>query len=259
MDERTLKRLLRATDRPPDQPGWGCPTETQLEAYFDERVFAAERAGIEAHLSDCDRCLEQIAFLARLPVSEPQDAVAPDLLAKAKGLVSSRQRPWLAPALRWGAVAAAACLVLAVGLNWRAPSHTDVPRAVRPAIPEAPPPPSAVAVPLAPPVLPPATVRKSPESTSQVVIVSPQEKATLSAHALEFTWRAVPSALYYEVRVTTEDGTVVWQAKADATSVRLPADRPLRPGAGYFVSVRAYLAGGGSVLSAWVSFQVGAS
>lgn len=267
MDERTLIRLLRAKALPPDRPGWGCLTETELAAYADQRISPEERERLESHLSDCDTCLEQIVFVARLPESAPGQAVAPDLLSRAQRFVSSRQRRWLTPVLGWGSVAAAACLVLAIGLHWRqpiAPSRPDVPRATGPEIPEAPSPQPAVALPPAsvtpaPPVLPPATMRKSPTTITPIVLVSPQENATLPARGLDFTWRAVPGALYYEVHVVTEDGTVVWQARASATSTRLSGDHPLRTGARYFVWVRAYLASGGTIRSAAVSFRVGES
>ena len=267
MDERKLRRLLRATHPPSDRAGRRCLNETELAAYADDRVSADERARIESHLSDCDTCLGHVAFLARLPMSMPGQVVPPDLLSRARGLGTSRQRPWLTPVLRWSSVAAAASLVLAVGLRFHQPvttPRTDTPRAAAQPVPEAPPEQPAAALPPAtvtpaPRVPPRATVRKSPVPTIEVVVVSPQENATLAASGLDVTWRPVPDALYYDVHVVTEDGTVVWQSKASETSTRLSGNEPLRAGAKYFLWVRAFLASGGMVRSTAVSFRVGGS
>jgi hypothetical protein len=88
-------------------------------------------------------------------------------------------------------------------------------------------------------------------------VLSPAENAMLPRDELRFQWRAVPGAAYYEAQVMTEDGNVAWSARTDATSVRLPGDgASLKAGEKYFVWIRAYLAGGGTVKSAAVSFHI---
>jgi hypothetical protein len=259
MNERRLKRLLRANHPVAEGARWGCPSEIELAAYADQRLPASKRAHVEAHLAACDACLAQVAFLARMP--EPA-AVPPDLLSRASALPVAGWRPRLA--LRWGTAAAAACLVLAVGLRLALPTAPpEVPRHTEPSAtttPSSPPPhvASSPAVAPEPPRAPAAAVRKSGTTPSVVVLLSPRENGSVSPLRHDFLWQAVPGALYYELQILTEDGTVVWQASSDGTAVRLPGGHPLRAGEKYFAWVRAHLATGGTLRSAAVSFHVGA-
>lgn len=265
MDEGTLKRLLGAGQPTSGRPGWRCLKEDELAAYAEQHVSAEERARIESHLAGCDACLEQVVFLARLPEVAPAPAVASASLARAEGLVAAAQRPRLAPVLRWGSLAAAACLILIAGLQWRQSNLLPVPEApgaTAPTVPEPPTvPPVAPAADTSPaPGRTRATVRRSPAAPAPVGLISPHENETLPVRDAVFTWHAEPGALYYELQVVTEDGTVAWQAQADAaaTRARLPIDHLLRAGSKYFVWVRAHLANGGSLRSTAVSFTVGA-
>jgi len=266
MDEGTLKRLLRAGEPTRDRSGWRCPSDTELASYVEQRVSADERARIESHLADCDACLDQVACLARLPDMAPVPAVSPALLSRAERLGATARRGWPAPVLRWGSLAAAACLIVAVGLHLRqasGPVVRDAPGDAAPAVPQGPSPQPSVALPApaarSPAAPPPAAVRRSSAARTAVSLISPRENATLPAQNAVFVWQAVSGALYYELQVVTGDGTVVWQVQADpdATRVRLPSDHPLQTGAKYFVWVRAHLASGGTVRSAAVSFNVG--
>jgi hypothetical protein len=88
-------------------------------------------------------------------------------------------------------------------------------------------------------------------------LLFPAENATLSPHDLKLEWSAIPGAAYYEAQVMTEEGNVAWAARTGTTSVRLPGDdASLQAGKKYFVWVRAYLSGGGTVKSAAVSFHI---
>jgi anti-sigma factor RsiW len=42
-----------------------CPSEQTIAAYADQQLIASERYAFERHLSNCDRCLQQVGFLAR--------------------------------------------------------------------------------------------------------------------------------------------------------------------------------------------------
>jgi hypothetical protein len=88
-------------------------------------------------------------------------------------------------------------------------------------------------------------------------LLFPAENATLSPHDLKLQWNAIPGAAYYEAQVMTDEGNVAWSARTGTTSVRLPGDgTSLQAGKKYFVWIRAYLAGGGTVKSAAVSFHI---
>jgi hypothetical protein len=98
-------------------------------------------------------------------------------------------------------------------------------------------------------------VRNSAAAPGAVVLLAPEENSALSRAAADIRWREVPGALYYQVFVLSEDGDVVWQRQEAGTSLRLPDDHPLRAGTNYFVRVRGYLSGGGTVSSTAVSFH----
>jgi hypothetical protein len=266
MDDKGLSRLLHVQDDGADRPGWRCPDAARLAAYVEHRAEAKDEARIESHLAGCSACLEQVAFLLRRPGGE-ESTVPTVLLSRARDLVVTQSSPWRAPVWRWGTVAAAAaCLVLAVGLQMRqagapplpgapkgvqAPAAVPIPAARQPDVPavvSAPPPPVAP---------PPAADRRSAAALSPLVMTSPAENQVLSPRDPEFRWLAVPGSIYYELSLVTENGDVVWQGRVEGTLARLPASVTLQPGAGYFVWVRAYLAGGVTLKSAAVPFRVG--
>lgn len=261
MDEKGLKRLLRIPDSAMDRPGVGCPDEGHLAAYVEHRLSANDEARIESHLADCDACLGQVAFLVRQP-EQAGSPVAPPLLSRARDLVAARPSAWRTPVLRWGAVAATAALCVVVVLNLRvsAPEGPLSPRPPAPSVPApAAVPPTAApqkAVPTSPA---PPVVRKRNSATRplRLELLAPAENATLSSGHMEFAWQAVPDANYYEVFVVTEDGNVAWQGKVEGTRARPPEGVPPEAGKKYFVWIRAYLSGGGTLKSAAVAFYVG--
>ena len=269
MDEKELRRLLRAQELTKDERGWRCPGEAEIAAYVEHRASATDEARIESHLADCDACLGQVAFLVRHPAS-PGSSVAPQVLSRARDLVPDKQVVWRAPVLRWGAVTATAVLVAFVlGRQVRAPGMLPPPPAPTSSLPApaATLPAPATAAPAPPATAPPATtpqpapppqsaVRKSVSKPLQLALLFPSESATLSPGQLEFRWQALPATAYYEVHIVTEDGTVVWQGKVEGTRARPPGGISLETGKKYFVWIRAYLSGGGTVKSAAVSFHV---
>jgi len=103
-------------------PGAVCPDETALAAYVDGNAGAEERAAIEQHLCDCDRC-RTVVTETRLVVDQPEELLPPGLARGAKLLV--KDSATAAPARATGrvlrfpvravanwAAAAAACLAV---------------------------------------------------------------------------------------------------------------------------------------------------
>ncbi|MGE5358127.1 MAG: zf-HC2 domain-containing protein [Bacteroidales bacterium] len=267
MDEKDLKRLLHVRERTGGRAGWRCPDAARLAAYVEHNLSARAQARIESHVSDCAACLDQVAFLAR-HAAAGSAAVSPQLLSRAQDVVPSRAWPMLVP--RWAAVAVTtACLLLVVSIGLRQPGAPPLPGAATPTRSPAVSPDAPAALPVTPtapavarnqPVpAPPATVRKSVPQPLALHLLSPAENSTLSPREPEFRWQPVPGAIYYEIQVLAEEGDVVWQAKLEGTSTRLPNVHPLRSGTKYFVWIRAHLSGGGSVKSAAVAFRVGGS
>jgi hypothetical protein len=264
MDEKELTRMLRAREPARDRAGWRCPDEARLAAYVEHRLPAPDQARIEAHMADCAACLGQVAFLVRQPAGAVS-AVAPQVLSRARDLVPPMRSFWAVPLIRWGTVtAAAACVVLAVGLfRLQAPQAPPVETrapAVPAAVVPAPSLPLEVPAPAAarqPAPRPATAVRNSAGTALAFHQLFPAENATLSPLDLKLQWNAVPGAAYYEAQVMTDEGNVAWSARTGTTSVRLPGDgASLQAGKKYFVWIRAYLAGGGTVRSTAVSFHI---
>lgn len=288
LDDRHLRRLLQPRAAADGQPGWRCPDAARLSAFVDQRLPERERHRVEDHLAGCSACLDQVAFLVRRPESVAGAAPA-GLLARARDLVTSRRGSRFPTAVRWASVAAAACLVLLVFRELGqidAPSRAVRPRPVVPASIEAPA--RGAPVPAAPTFAPtvaastpaastpatvaPATAAGSPVRAAQpvrstalrnttpapaaIALLSPREDATVPP-LTPFRWQAAPGALYYEIQVLTDEGSVVWQDRTESTSARMPDDRPLQAGARYYVKIRACLSDGGQVGSEAVAFIVG--
>ncbi len=270
MDEKTLKRLLRAEGTEAERPGRRCPDEALLSAYADHRIPDDKRATLEAHLADCEACLGQVAFLARRP-AEDAAPVMPGAMARARDFVAPAPKRWRQLVLRWGATAACMASVVLVVIAVLRPGATPQAPTAKPGLPAASASPAQAAPePVAAPsvaapqvarrpsqaVPSPPTVRNSAPSANALSVVAPPENATLSRKDLEFRWQGVQGSLYYEISLMTDEGTVVWQGRADGTSARLPDGQRLEAGARYFVRVRAHLAGGETIKSAAVSFHL---
>jgi len=266
MDDKQLRRIFHA-GMTTEKPGRWCPDEVRLAAYFEHRLSPEEEAQIEAHLADCGACLAQLEFLVRQPCATGSP-VPPQVASRARDLVAGRVKGRRAPVLRWGAVAAAAaCFILVLSYELREPGVIPGPQAPRPPAsspatsPRAPastsPAPAVIAPSAMIPQPPPrSAVRNSTVKPLQLEILFPSENSTIVPEQLEFRWRGTPAA-YYEISLVTEDGSVLWQGKEAGTQARCPDGITLEAGRKYFVWVRAYLTGGGTVKSAAISFHAG--
>ena len=210
---------------------WRCPDEMRLAAFVERRLDGPERARVEAHIAGCDYCLGQVGTLERLQDAAPPDDVSPRMLAAARELAAGSS-PAVKPAWYWGAAAAAtACIVLGVTF------------AVRP--------------PQAGPVSPPQTVRSTADhATPTPDLLFPREAAIVPRAALEFRWDRVERTLFYEIRVVTADGDLIWETRADQAEARMPPTVRLTNGERYYVSVSAWLPEGKTVKAPVVGFQV---
>jgi len=253
MDEKELLKLLRRPEAAPGKRGWHCPDESRLAAHVEHRLSPQEEEYIQSHLADCSYCLDQVDFLLRRPTGEASEVPA-QILLRARNLVAPKPKSWCVPAMRWGTIAAAACLVLVVALQLSPPSVPSLSPA--PALH----PPAQIAQPATPKPEPsvagPQAMRNSKGKPVQLKLLSPANDSSVSAEQLEFRWRAIPGSAYYEINVVTAEGNVVWQGKVEGTQARLPAGTALEAGQQYFVWLRAYLSGGESVKAEAISFRI---
>jgi hypothetical protein len=216
--------------------GWRCPDEIQIAAFADGNLSADEREKLSKHIADCEYCLGQVAALAKLAEAAPVD-VSGDLIARAvklvpRGTPAGRSHGW-----RWAAAAtAAAGLVFAIMPLLQKPVVTQPVAAKAEA----------------------RAVRQAPSVASRPEIEFPSEGQAVGAQDLEFRWRGMDGALFYEVSVVTFEGDVVWHGQADNTHARLPATVVLAPGHRYYVSVSALLSQGKTVKSSTIGFNLAA-
>lgn len=108
--------------------------------------------------------------------------------------------------------------------------------------------------------LPPvATVRQSRNTDPDAFrpqILAPREGAAIDVAKTLFRWTEIQGSLYYDIRIVTGEGDMVWQDRVDGTEWTLPGHFQLEPGAQYYVRVDAYLAEAKSVNSRHLLFTV---
>ena len=257
--ERNLRCLFKTQSKIRDRRRWGCLDESEIAVYCDHRMDSRKKERVEAHLAECAFCLSQVAFMARMDRTPVPESVPDELLSRARKLVPSRTRSAFGWPWRWEAVAATvAGLVVVVVLSLRNPVR-EVPTVQPPAAttPTTQAPAQAAAeVPSQP--APAPSVRRATPQIAAPTLVFPRPNATLSRGPIEFRWEGVSNALYYEVRLVTDDGDLVWESRTEGNSASLPADVRLAAGQKYFVWVQALLADGKTTKSTAVAFTIAA-
>ena len=94
-----------------------CPTLETWYAYVDGSLEASERAPLGDHLRQCDRCFTLVASIKRaVEASKPEEEIdrTPEPLRKQAERIGAASKP---SPYRWFAYAAAAVLVLGLGLQ----------------------------------------------------------------------------------------------------------------------------------------------
>lgn len=237
-----------------------CPEDDVLAAYMERRLQPQKQPQVEAHVADCPYCLEQVAFLLKA-----QDAELPQVPAALLARVAKpASRPWLADiSWRWApaAVALAGVVVVASVMLRQEPAApsagSERPPARQQAATSTPVQPAPA--PVAPGASPAASSPRETRSQAQVAdglqLLEPRVGATVTAEGFDLRWTAAPRALFYEVRITTANGQMVWSGKSEREQLRVPAAAGLQPGV-HFAWVRAHLPEGRLVRAQAVSFRV---
>ena len=269
MDEKDLKQFLRKRRSKPLRRGWRCPDEVQVAAYADHKLDEASRQSLEAHLADCDYCLEQVSFLAQSADWTDFEALPPQVLSLTRNLVPQRSARMTMWGWRW-ATPVAACLLLLValvGIFLRTRQRENVPGGPLVAQQHQP---EIVTVPATNSTLPAPTHSvpkpKSAEPLAPTLrsgarelmptLISPRNGATVQRSKLQFRWESLADAEFYEIRVVTAEGDPVFETKTEDSHLELGRDVQLKTRAKYFVSVRAHLRQGKTVKSSIVSFRI---
>jgi hypothetical protein len=237
-----------------------CPEEDVLAAYMERRLQLPKQQQVEAHVSACPYCLEQVGFLLNV-----QDAELPQVPAALLARVAKPpSRPWLADiSWRWApaTVALAGVLVVASVVMRQDPAAPSVGSERPPIRQQTSAPAPAVPTPVpegsgaSQAASPPRETRSQAQVADGLQLLEPRAGAIVTAESFKLRWTAVPRALFYEVRITTANGQMVWSGKVEREQVRVPADAGLRPGA-HFAWVRAHLPEGRLIRAQAVSFTV---
>jgi hypothetical protein len=236
MSPEQIAVALRSLEYPDSGVGAvDCPDEMHLGAYAEGKLPPEQRLPLENHLADCSRCLQVIGLLCRELDADPRDPVAPDLLARAEQR-HPLNRP---PPVRWYSrpfMAAAASAVLAVPVLLLLAGRGNPPTPGNTATPE-------------------STRRASPVSAVPKLL-SPVAGAVVDRDSLSIRWTAVPGSRFYDVRIVSDEGSLVAEQRVFGTEWRVPPATDLRPHSQYFVNVDAYPSENIRLESGHVPFQV---
>ena len=221
------------------EPSPVCPDEHQIAAAVDGNLNWADRDAFDRHVADCDFCVAKIGTLNGLRAADVPESIPDVTLASARHLAKRAGIRRHAP--RW---AVAAVVVLAIGLIY----NQDIPDVDNPD--------TSVSL------LPPAPTLQTGFRQSRNInpnslrpkILTPIEGAFIDAGNTLFRWTEIPDSLYYDIRIVTWEGEMVWQERVNDTEWSLPDKFKLEPGWEYYVRVDAYLAEAKSISSRHVFF-----
>ena len=237
MNHEQITERIRNLRTQPAASGPACPDEHQVAAAIDGELNWDDRDAFDQHVANCDYCITRIGSLNGLRAVEVVEEVPDITLARARRLAKRTGTIQHAP--RW---AAAAVVVLAMVFTFGKYSNDNI-------APESP-------ASLLPPV---ATVPQSRNIDPDALrprILAPHEGAVIDAGKTLFRWTEIPGSLYYDIRIITGEGDMVWQDRINDTEWALPGHFELEPGAQYYVRVDAYLAEAKSVSSRHLLFTV---
>ena len=241
MDDHSNTRLLTLQSAGPAERTAFCPEDQLIAEYYDGVLSAAERDSLEQHLVDCSFCLARLGMLQRLEFDPVVPRIPEDVLATAKALHHDKvRRPKWAPA--W---AAAAVLAIAFGVMYQFYPVRGI---------------GQDALPRTHTVEPSSSLRDTRNIDTVAMgprFLSPGDGVSISPADSVFTWTAVPSSRYYQVRIVSDSGDLLWQERVEATEWELPAGLQLTQGVDYFVRVDAHLTDAKTLQSDYLMFRLG--
>lgn len=230
---------------------WRCPSDEDIARYVDGTLAAGQQPGLETHLTRCERCRFVVADTIKSQRENELPTPPSALLYKTMQVASVKRagKYWLwIPA---GALAALLVSLLTVPTLLRHQTQVSIPppkQALAPLVAKSAP----VAVPQKP-IL--DIVREQPSTAAVPSVILPKAGSVVARKELKFSWKEIPGARSYEVRVVTSEGDLVWEGQSDQPAVALPADATLKDGS-YFVWITSYFANGRTIKSSPVLFVV---
>jgi hypothetical protein len=218
-----------------------CPEDQEIAEYFEGLIPKNERGRLEHHLVDCRYCLARVGMLSRLEQHQSDRRIPGDVLATAKAMAPAVRGRWQKMAPAW---AAAALIVLAIGtlpplhytrqIKHESQTSANVVESI-------------------------GMLRETRNINSAVKgpsFLDPIESLVIVPEDYLFRWTPVPNSRFYQVRIVSDSGDVLWQERINGTEWKIPAGTQLTPGADYFMRVEAFLADTRSLKSGYLLFQV---
>ena len=195
-----------------------CPDDHDIAAFVDGALDDAARILIDRHLPDCPACVSRVGLLTRLLREDHAHATNP---------ASTPAKTWRQTIPQW---AVAASVVLAIG--WLAWSPTNEEYGDY------------------------ATVRNVGSALTPPEILAPNSGILGSRDGFVIRWTEVPGSLYYEVRVVTDTGDLLSEARVEKTQWVIGKEIALEPGREYFIRVDAYLSDSKTLSSQHIPFRL---
>jgi hypothetical protein len=230
-----------------------CPGEQQLAEYADQQLVGDERHAIERHMVACNECLRQVGFLVRssaLPAEAPSEMLVKTARTFASPTKNSSIDWQWRPAL--GTAVAVGVFALVTWKLVERPSSVPTVHTQPPAVEQAR---STSGVSPADDAVS-SEVRGNHETAAETFVL-PKANSTVSPKDLEFRWRPIAAAEYYEIEVVTAKGDLVWTKRLQNTSIKLPAAVRLMPGESYYVWLRVHSRLSGVLQTQAVRFTAG--
>jgi Putative zinc-finger len=240
----------RETDRTMPRRRWNCPGDLMIAAYADGTLGQLKKSWVEFHLAGCQRCRLLVAEVIK--AQRETDLPLPPLKLKWKAISLAERKP---ASQRWvwapAGVLAAIALLAVFSVMLRKPERLIV---------VAPPAPSAPLIAKAEPAAThSAPVREIERKRASLQlfpsVILPQPDSVVRRERLEFGWKPILHSRYYEVRIVTSDGDLVWEGQTEKSDLQPPSDVAMRDGS-YFVWITAYLADGRVAKSPPVKFLI---
>lgn len=237
MEQQRLIELLQQKSAEVSGQTRFCPDAELITNYFEGSLKERARSRLKRHLVDCRFCMARVGNLERSANKEKPQGVPGSILADAKRLY----KPPL-PSGSWGtpAWATAAVVVLAIAVGFNQFSDQQSTQGEAPVSMQ-----SLTEIPL---------IRSIDKQAMGPEIVTPLVGQVLPVNEPEFEWTVVRGSLYYDVRLVSAEGEIVWEERVKSTSWSLPGQLQLRAGTDYYLRVDAYLAEAKRVSSRHVLF-----
>jgi putative zinc finger protein len=255
LEENLRSKLFDSgADRNQRTRRWHCPEDGVIAGYVDCTLTETRRSQVQRHLADCGYCRALVADIVKIRREAEVPAAPIALVDKALAVLPSTPRRWRRIWVPVTALGTAAVCTMIAATVLQPPDRLVLPSWSAPAAPiisESGP---------QPPARTPGReiVRNQTSPQPSPSIISPKAGSAVSGKTVDFHWKAVPHSLYYQVRIVTSEGELVWEGQSTGTHLELPNDAPLNNGK-YFVLVSAFMENGRIMKSDPVGFQIASS